>query len=195
MKISIVITLILLALLSILSVSSCAGPTHSSYVNDYHNAKDKYAASASKFTENGLDANQIKDRFTNVMDNLMAEDLEQRIKQVYASQLYFNDTLHTFSDNVLLTNYLQRTAKRLHDIDVVVEDVVLGDVNAYVRWTMRYKADADSEEIESVGMTHLQFDANGRIVLHQDYWDSYEGFYRTVPGVGFMINQVKKRLE
>jgi hypothetical protein len=40
-------------------------------------------------------------------------------------------------------------------------------------------------------MTHLKFNREGRIVLHQDYWDSTAGFFEYVPILGPVIRWIK----
>lgn len=180
--------------LGVVLVNGCVSVSQPNYVNDYKLAKDQSSSSAAKFADSGLDSASVAESFSVVMQNLKAEDLQTRITQAYASDLYFNDTLHTFRDSQSLTTYLLRTGQRLHAIDVIIDDVVLGDMDAYIRWTMNYQTDPDVDAISSVGITHLRFNIDGKIVLHQDYWDSVEGFYRSIPGVGFVLNQVRKRL-
>lgn len=46
----------------------------------------------------------------------------------------------------------------------------------------------------SVGMSHIRFDADGKVILHQDFWDSTGGLFEHVPGLGWMLRSVKSRL-
>jgi hypothetical protein len=41
-------------------------------------------------------------------------------------------------------------------------------------------------------MSRVRFDAGGRVVLHQDYWDSASGLFEHVPVLGGLIRAVKK---
>jgi hypothetical protein len=43
-------------------------------------------------------------------------------------------------------------------------------------------------------MTHLRFDESGRVVLHQDFWDSAAGLYRNLPVVGYVLKLVDARM-
>lgn len=43
------------------------------------------------------------------------------------------------------------------------------------------------------GATHLTLDANGRIVMHRDYWDAAEELYEKLPWVGALMRWLKKR--
>ena len=44
------------------------------------------------------------------------------------------------------------------------------------------------------GVTHLRFDADGRVVLHRDYWDAAEELYEKLPVVGGLMRALKRRL-
>jgi hypothetical protein len=42
-------------------------------------------------------------------------------------------------------------------------------------------------------MTHLRFDRDGRVIYHQDYWDSGSALFEKIPVLGGGIRAVKKR--
>ena len=42
--------------------------------------------------------------------------------------------------------------------------------------------------------THLEFDAQGRITLHRDYWDPAEDLYGKVPVLGILMRFIRSRL-
>lgn len=43
-------------------------------------------------------------------------------------------------------------------------------------------------------MTHIRFDSEGKVILHQDFWDSTGGLFEHVPALGWMLRRAKKRL-
>ena len=43
------------------------------------------------------------------------------------------------------------------------------------------------------GATHLVLDAQGRILLHRDYWDAAEELYEKIPLVGALMRWLKTR--
>ncbi len=44
------------------------------------------------------------------------------------------------------------------------------------------------------GVTHLCFDADGRVCLHRDYWDPAEELYERLPIIGGLMRWLKRRL-
>jgi hypothetical protein len=43
-------------------------------------------------------------------------------------------------------------------------------------------------------MTMLRFDGEGRVVLHQDFWDPAAGFYEHLPVLGGVLRWIKSKI-
>jgi len=158
------------------------------YVDDYHRALKTFLGSTSGI-ERGLQ------RFTAAYANLAHPDLADRVGQLYAETLYFNDSLRSFSSRDALVEYMGGMSQGLAESKVEVEQVMRDGHDVYVRWSMHFRVAGDSKiESRSIGMSHLRFDADGRVVLHQDFWDAASGLYRNLPVVGFALKQVDRRM-
>ena len=59
---------------------------------------------------------------------------------------------------------------------------------------VRMKKVAKGETITTPGITLVRFDRSGRILIHQDYWDSTTGLFEHVPALGYGIRAIKARL-
>ena len=44
------------------------------------------------------------------------------------------------------------------------------------------------------GVTHLRFDADGRVVLHRDYWDAAEELYEKLLLIGAPPSWLRRRM-
>lgn len=44
------------------------------------------------------------------------------------------------------------------------------------------------------GVSHLRFDAGGRVEMHRDYWDAAEELYARLPVVGALMRLLRRRL-
>lgn len=134
--------------------------------------------------------------FPAVFERLEAENLKQRVEAAYASTIFFNDTLVTLTSRDELVEYLAQSGEKTNHLAIRILDVATSGENVYVRWQMEMSFDVMGTERKSnsVGMTHLRFDRSGKIILHQDFWDSAGGFYQTLPVVGRMIRWVKNGL-
>lgn len=182
MKIAIV-TLITFFMLS----AGCSHRTGESYVADYEAAQERLS---------GSQALADLDPFISLYTRLSGDDVADRVRQVYAAELFFNDTLHSASSVEELAQYMEQTAERADEVDVAILNHWQSGQDVFVRWTMttRFTVLGKQREARSIGMTHLRFNDNGQVILHQDFWDSAEGFYRHVPVSGHAINWIRRRL-
>jgi len=44
------------------------------------------------------------------------------------------------------------------------------------------------------GISHLGVDADGRVVLHRDYWDPAEELYAHLPVIGALMRALRRKL-
>jgi hypothetical protein len=134
--------------------------------------------------------------FQALLSDFKAPDFGRRVPEVYAEDVFFNDTLKTVRGVSEVQEYLTATAEAIDKGTVEFLDVVSDNGNYYFRWamTIRFKRFAQDEDKRSVGMTHVRFDSAGKVVLHQDFWDSTGGLFEHVPALGWMLRRAKKRL-
>jgi hypothetical protein len=116
---------------------------------------------------------------------------------LYAPELYFSDTLLTSETHAEVVAHLERMRDGAGDLAVTVIDQQIDGADVYLIWRMyaRFKPISRTVESDTIGMTHLRFDAEGRIVLQQDFWDSTEGFYRHLPFIGALVSSVARRFD
>ena len=163
----------------------------SNYVDNY---KQALQAESIDLEEAGISSDWVGQHFSSVMNHFKSPDVKERAKTAFAEQIYFNDTWHTLQNPKDLGDYLQRTGEKVSFIEVLVDDVVISKSNAYVRWNMSIVVNEKDKPINSVGMTHLRFNQDKKIVTYQDYWDGIEGFYRTLPIIGSILEMIRKKL-
>lgn len=136
------------------------------------------------------------ERFQNLLSDFKAPDFGPRISEVYAEDVFFNDTIKTVHGVENVQEYLTATGEAIDKGTVEFLDLVSDNGNYYFRWamTIRFKRFARGQDQRSVGMTHVRFDSAGKVVLHQDFWDSAGGLFEHVPALGWMLRRAKKGL-
>jgi len=134
--------------------------------------------------------------FRDFLCSLTPEGVKEKTRQVYAEDAYLNDTLREVRGAAQIEAYFLHTAEAADRIAVQVHDVAASGGNYYFRWTMEivHPRLAGGQPTQSIGMSHVRFDARGKVVLHQDYWDSGSAFYAQLPVLGRLISWVKGRL-
>jgi len=130
-------------------------------------------------------------------NQLKTISVTDQIAETYAEKLFFNDTIVTLHNRQDLLKYLQHTQQQLDSMRFEVLSIQEKGDDVFVRWTMhtRFTVMGQSRDIQSIGMSHLRFNSEGKIILHQDYWDSMQGFYQHLPIIGGVFQWLKNGLQ
>lgn len=137
------------------------------------------------------------ERFKATYLDLTDPRLEQKVLDTYAERLFFNDTLHSFHRAADLAAYMASTGAALSESRVEVHQVLTDGADVYLRWTMEFRTRVMGRDVHSrsIGMSHLRFDGEGRVVLHQDFWDSGHAFYAHLPVVGAAVRRTHSAMQ
>ncbi|MEQ1635511.1 MAG: nuclear transport factor 2 family protein [Methylococcales bacterium] len=134
--------------------------------------------------------------FERFYDQLDESSLEKNLTAAYAESLYFNDTVTTIHERKNLLNYMRHTQQQLKGVQFEVLSVQQQGRDAFVRWNMhtQFRVLGQDNNVQSIGISHLRFNADNKIILHQDYWDSMQGFYQHIPVIGGILQWIKSKL-
>lgn len=135
-------------------------------------------------------------RFQAFLSVFTEEKLKTETSQVYAQDAFFNDTLKTVRGSAAIGEYFLGTLANTESITVDFTDVARSGNDYYFRWVMdvRFKKFQRGKTMRSIGLTHVRFNPDGQVILHQDYWDSAQGLFEHVPVIGSGIRLIKSRL-
>lgn len=124
------------------------------------------------------------------------EALAENTPGVYATDLFFRDGFREIQDLETLTNYFVHSAGALRFCTFEFQPHASVNGNVYLPWTMRFslKRDKEGKVSEVLGMSHLRFNTDGKVVFHQDYWDPTDVLWRRIPIAGWMIQKIRNRL-
>lgn len=135
-------------------------------------------------------------RLKHYLANLEEESIRKNTASVYADDAYLNDTLKTEIGAAEIEKYFLGTAQNTDSIRVEFQDVARSGNDYYLRWVMdvQFKKFHRGRTFRSIGMTHARFGPDGKVIMHQDYWDSTAGFFEHVPVLGWGIRGIKGML-
>ena len=139
---------------------------------------------------------KIIQAFERFYDQLDERSLEKNLTAAYAENLYFNDTVTTIHERKNLLTYMRHTQQQLKGIQFEVLSIQQQGRDAFVRWNMhtQFSVLGQDKNVQSIGISHLRFNAENKIILHQDYWDSMQGFYQHLPVIGGVLQWIKSKL-
>jgi len=179
-----------LAAVLLLLVSGCAGPSSPAYALAYRQALEDFPG------VEPIDPTWL-DRFVTHFSSRGDEPLSVDSDALYAEQLYFCDTLLTTRSRAQLREHMEAFTGSGARVDIEVLDQQIDGSDAYLVWFMRARFAPAGREVSSqtLGISHLRFNAAGQIVLHQDFWDAAAGFYEHVPILGGAIRRIGRRFD
>lgn len=163
---------------------------------EYREVAERLEADGTPLVRESEAERRAIERFQSLLADFKAPDFRERIRTVYAEELFFDDTLRTIRSLDELEEYLAESADAVDLATVDFLGMTVDDGNYFFRWQMNldFRRFGGDRIHSSVGMSHIRFDADGRVVLHKDFWDSTSGLFEHVPGLGWMLRRVKSRL-
>ncbi|MGJ8722962.1 MAG: nuclear transport factor 2 family protein [Roseibacillus sp.] len=137
------------------------------------------------------------ERFGTFLKNVgIPSAIKENTSKTYAKEAYLNDTLVTHYGPEEIEAYFLKTADTMTEFEVTIDDVARSGDDHYFRWTMIFAAPklAKGTPIHSVGMSQVRFNAEGKVVFHQDFWDSGANIFGQAPVSGGIIGAIRKRI-
>ena len=140
---------------------------------------------------------------TLAVDALVAffEDLSPetvaRLPEYYANDAYFKDPFNEVRGVAPIERIFAHLFKQVSEPRFVVLERVVAENGALLVWEMHYRLPLwwGKGEMQVIrGASHLRFDAHGKVVWHRDYWDAAEELYARLPGVGWLMRLMKRKL-
>ena len=136
------------------------------------------------------------ERFSKFIGHMQADSVGENARAVYAEDAYFNDTIKELTGSEAIGAYLAESLGATEQVEVEVVDVARSGINYYYRWVMdiKFRKLNNGDWARSEGMSHIRFNADGRVVLHRDYWDAAGGLFAYMPIIGSVIRWIKGRI-
>lgn len=175
--------------LGAVGITGCMSPAKNSAVSDYTSFLEQHPGA----NLTGEREQQAIESIQNYLANLNPENITANTGKVYAPHAFFNDTLKTERGSNEIRDYFLATSKNVDEIRVYFQDTARSGNDYYLRWIMdvKFKKIQPGKVSRTIGMTHIRFNEQGQVILHQDYWDSATGFYQHIPVLGTGIRTIR----
>ena len=119
----------------------------------------------------------------------------QQLAELYAPDARFKDPFNEVQGLAHIERIFHHMFESLERPHFVVTQQLVDGDQAFLVWEFRFRFKRfDTQSWQTVrGGTHFEFDAQGRITLHRDYWDAAEELYEKLPVLGGLMRWLKKR--
>ena len=142
-------------------------------------------------SETGIEA--AVEAYIAYYESLNAETVGE-LNGLCAPNVRFRDP---FNDVVGVDKYraiLERMLADVRDPKFVVADWAVSGRTAYLRWDFTFQPRRSRAPWKFEGMSEIHFDADGKVSVHLDHWDSGAQFFGRLPILGSIIRLIGKRL-
>ncbi|TFG84519.1 MAG: hypothetical protein E4H19_10095 [Chromatiales bacterium] len=174
-------------------ISGCgAPPTPLSGLNaSYERALVRTAPRAVML--DGKAEQRVFDKLQRYFAGMTPASVREQTAMVYAPGSYLNDTLVGIDGAPGIEGYFGHTVESTDVLTVEFLDRAPVGIDWYVRWRMTVvvKGLNGGAPVISYGVSQLRFDADGRVLLHKDFWDSGTGLHEQLPVLGTIVGRVR----
>ena len=127
-------------------------------------------------------------------ENLSPASVAQ-LPQFYAADARFKDPFNEVQGLAAMSGIFMHMYEALEAPHFVITHSLVDANQAFLTWDFKFKFKRfDTHTLQTVrGGTHLQFNEQGLITLHRDYWDAAEELYEKLPLVGSLMRWLKAR--
>jgi steroid delta-isomerase len=182
-----------LLLVTVIALSGCTGAKPMTLENYYRELAATDPAKTALVKPGSAEEKAGIAAFRNYY-KVFAEDVIRRdTKNLYAKDAFFEDGYKEVKGVEAIETYFIATTKAIVSCTFDITDVSVHEGDYYFRWVMKLTIQRDRDNpMEQVGMSHVRFGPDGKVVFHTDYWDTSIVFERA-PVIGSIIRWAKEQ--
>ncbi|MAK55158.1 MAG: isomerase [Pusillimonas sp.] len=119
-----------------------------------------------------------------------------RLNEVYTEDAAFTDPFNDVVGIVAIRRIFEHMFATVHQPVFKVEQALSDERNGFLTWTFSFQTGkAPARRHWAVqGATHIQFNSQGKVCMHYDYWDPAQALYEKTPLVGGVFRWLRRRL-
>lgn len=135
------------------------------------------------------------DKLISFYNNLSPETVSN-VTDVYITDAYFKDPFNEFNGVDKIEQIFRHMYRKLEEPRFVIRSWSGTDHDGFVIWDMHFRSRLMRGGAEQTihGVSHIRFDASGKVSYHRDYWDTGEELYVKLPVLGWIIRRLRRAL-
>jgi limonene-1,2-epoxide hydrolase len=183
--------------LGLILISACSydASKKGTYMKNYYEALKKTDPQQIALLKAGSDEEKkAVQQFKDFYRVFSSEKIRGDVRALYREDAYFRDGFREVMGIDAIEKYFVSSTEAFLECTFDIQDVAVHEGNYYFRWVMTLVLKRSKDErIQVVGMSHVRFDERGKIVFHQDYWDTGI-IYEKIPFLGPIITWIRQRI-
>ncbi len=120
----------------------------------------------------------------------------ERFAEFYSADAYFKDPFNEVRGIAAIQRIFSHMFEQVAEPGFVVTERVADAQGAMLVWEFNFRVRllGRGQAMVMRGVSHLRFDAEGKVNYHRDYWDTGEELYMKLPGLGTLMRSLRRAL-
>lgn len=120
----------------------------------------------------------------------------ERFAEFYSADAYFKDPFNEVRGIPAIQRIFSHMFGQVAEPRFVITERVADPGGAMLVWEFSYRVRLWGKGETQVmrGVSHLRFDAEGKVEYHRDYWDTAEELYMKLPALGWLMRGLRRVL-
>lgn len=119
----------------------------------------------------------------------------ERMGDFYAPDAYFKDPFNEVRGLEAIRRIFGHMFRQVSEPRFFVTGKVVDASGAMLVWEFHFRLRWPRSPAQVMrGVSHLEFDADGRVTYHRDYWDTAEELYMKLPGLGLLMRGLRRAI-
>ena len=117
-----------------------------------------------------------------------------RFPEFYSADAYFKDPFNEVRGIAAIQRIFTHMFSQVAEPRFVVTEKVVDEHGAMLIWEFYFRVRLWGKGEAQVmrGVSHLKFDADGKVNYHRDYWDTAEELYMKLPAIGTLMRGLRR---
>mgnify|MGYP001320271899 FL=1 len=114
----------------------------------------------------------------------------------YAEDAFFKDPFNEVRGLAAIQRIFKHMFQQVSEPRFTIGERVVDENGALLVWEFSFHLRLWGRDKAQLirGVSHLRFNAEGKVVWHRDYWDAAEELYAKLPGIGWLMQRLKKAM-
>ncbi|KAB7886748.1 nuclear transport factor 2 family protein [Poseidonibacter ostreae] len=115
-------------------------------------------------------------------------------RKIFDKNVQFKDPFHDIIGVDKLYKIFEDMYIKLDNPSFKVTEIVEQNNIAYLKWNFHFSFKGSNKDESFVGVSRVEFNKEGKVISHIDYWDSASNLYEKIPILSFFMKFIKSKI-
>lgn len=127
-------------------------------------------------------------------ESLTPQTPKQLYEEIFDAHATFEDPFQKVMGIDPIYAVFEHMYENLIEPEFTVTESISENSISYLRWVFTYKRDKNSQTTSFFGVSRVEFNDEGKVLSHIDYWDAASNIYEGIPILGSILRWIKGKI-